>query len=163
MGNSDAKCAKLGAAGAVIGAAACYTYASRLQKRKQELAGREDDLNARLKYVRGLNEDGQRLNVELHERVDAVTQHTAVLTAQISKNRVSAQQLASERKQLDGQVNAASQQVALQRDAFNEVKAYQSARKAPSPDLDAEIAKQERLLADAQRQVETLASLRERV
>jgi DNA repair exonuclease SbcCD ATPase subunit len=163
MGNSNSKCAELAAAGGAVGAVACYSYASRLAKRRQELAGRENDLDARLKYVRGLNEDGQRLNAELQEHVNVAAQHTADLQAQIGKNQVSAQQLASERQRLDGEVKAASQQVALQSDALKELKTYQAQRKSPSPELDAEIAKQERLLAQAKQEVDKLASYRERV
>jgi chromosome segregation ATPase len=163
MGNSNAKCIAPAAVVAGVGAAVCYSYASRLEKRRHELAGREDDLDARIKYVRGLNEDGQRLNAELRERVKVVSQHTAELLAQVGRNQVSAEQLASERQRLDGEVKAASEQVALQRGALGEVKTYQSRRKTPAPDLDTEIEKQDRLLGDAQRQVETLASLRERV
>lgn len=163
LGNSDASCARFAVVGAGVGAVACYSYASRLEKRRQQLAGRENDLDARLQYVRGLNEDGQRLNAELRDRVTVATQNTAELSAKVRKNQLSAEQLAKERQRLDGEVKAANQQVALQRDALNEVKTYQVRRKSPSPDLDAEIGKQDRLLADAQRQVEVLASLRERV
>jgi hypothetical protein len=163
MGNSDASCARFAVVAGGIGAAACYSYASNLEKRRQQLAGHENDLNARLQYVRGLNEDGQKLNSELQTRVAAATRRTGELQAQISQNRASGDQLAKERQRLDDELKNANQQVALQREALSEVKTYRSQRKQPSQDLDAEIAKQDRLLADAQRQVDTLASLRERV
>ena len=163
LGNSDANCARFAVVGGGIGAAVCYSYAGRLEKRRQELAGREEDLNARLKYVRGLNDDGQQLNAELRERVNAATQRVADLSAQTGRQKASAAQIAKERQQLDDEVKAANKQVALQSDALTEVKSYQARRTSASPDLDSEIAKQDRLLADAQRQVAALASLRERV
>jgi hypothetical protein len=162
-GGSDKKCAAIAAAGGAVGAVACYSYASHLAKRRQELAGRENDLNARLKYVRGLNEDAQRLNGELRDRVNVAEQHTNDLMAQVSKKQVSAQQLAGERQHLDDEVKAANQQVALEANALSEVKTYQAQRTPPSPDLDAEIARQERLLAEAKEEVKKLATCRERV
>jgi hypothetical protein len=163
MGKSDADCARFAVVTGGVGAVACYSYASRLEKRRQQLAGHENDLDARLQYVRGLNEDGQKLNNELRERVAAASKRTSELETQVSLNRASGDRLAKERQRLDDELKNANQQVALQREAINEVKTYQSRRRQPSPDLDAEIAKQDRLLADAQRQVDTLASLRERV
>lgn len=161
LGGTDANCAKFAVVGGGVGALACYSYAARLEKRRQQLAGRENDLDARLRYVRGLNEDGEKLNAELRGRVEVASRRSEELTAQIGRNRASADLLAKERSRLDGELKAAKEQVALQRDALSEVKTFQAKR--TSADLDAEIAKQDRLLADARRQVDTLASLRERV
>ena len=163
LGKSDRDCAGFAVAGGGIGAAVCYTYASNLAKRRQQLAGRENDLDAQLRYVRGLNEDGQRLNAELRERVSVATKRAQELSAQVNSNRAPAGALAKERQRLDGEVKAASQQVDLQKSALQEAKNYQAKRKTPAPDLDAEIAKQDQLLAETQRQVNALVSLHERV
>ena len=161
MGKSDRDCAAFAVVGGGVGAGVCYSYASNLEKRRKQLAGRENDLDAQLQYVRGLNEDGQRLNDELRQRVNVATQRAHELQAQA--NRASASQVAQERQRLDSEVKAAKQQVELQKNALQEVKTFQAKRRTPSADLDAEIAKQDRLLADAQRQVAALASLQERV
>lgn len=163
FGGKDSDCARLAVVGGVVGGAVCYSYAGRLEKRKKELAGREQDLNAQLQYVRGLNEDGQQLNAELRQRVEAATQRVAQLSAKTGQQRASADQIAKERKQLDEEYNAANKQVALQSGALAEAKGFQTKRASASPDLDSEIAKQERLLADAQRQLAALSQLRERV
>lgn len=163
MGHSDAHCAAFAAAGGGIGAVACYSYADKLDKRRKELAGHEQDLNAQLKYVRGLNEDAQQFNTELAQRVDAATQRVAALSAKTGQQRATTERLTKERKQLDDEINAASQQIALQKDALTEVKGFQKKRTTASSALDSEIAKQERLLADAQRQLAALTQLRERV
>jgi len=162
-GGSDQKCAAIAAGTGAVGAVACYSYASHLAKRKQELAGRENDLDARIKYVRGLNEDTQQLNADLNGRIKQADARSATLLAQVNRNQASSQQLASERQRLDDEVKAANQQVAVGANALNEVKTYQAQRTSPSPDLDAEIAKQERLLAEAKEEVKKLASYRERV
>lgn len=161
LGGTDANCARFAVVGGGVGAVACYSYAGRLEKRRQQLAGQENNLDARLRYVRGLNEDSEKLNAELRGRVEVASKRSDELQAQMSKSRVSADVLAKERSRLDGELKAANDQVALQRDALTEVKTFQAKR--TTADLDAEIAKQDRLLADARRQVETLASFRERV
>jgi hypothetical protein len=162
-GRSDRDCAAIAAAGAVIGAAGCYTYQQRLEKRRKALAGREQDLTAQIQYVRGLNEDGQQLNAELRQRIDVSEKRLADLTALSRKQQATSETLANERKRLDDEVSAANKQVALQDGALTEAKGFQAKRATPSTELDAEIAKQERLLADAKRQVAALAQLRERV
>ena len=163
MGHSAERCSVIAAAGAGIGAIACYSYAGQLDKRRQALAGREDDLNARLVYVRGLNDDAERLNGELSERVLAATKRSDELLAQVQAKRASAERLAAERTHLDEELKEANKQVALQRGAAVEMKAYQAKQSTPSKNLDEQIAKQDRLLVDTQRQLEALASVRERV
>ncbi len=159
-GGSDAACLAVGAGVGALGAAACYSYADNLKKRQQELAGRENDLNARIRYVKGLNEDGEKLNADLRQRVTVATQRVDDLTKQGA--RASAQ-LAKERARIDDELKVARQDVALQKQALDEVRVYQRKRSTPSKELDAEIARQERLLADTQRQVDELASVRQRV
>jgi chromosome segregation ATPase len=163
LGNSDASCARFAVVGGGVGAAACYSYAGRLEKRRQQLTGREQDLNARLQYVRGLNEDGRQLNAELRGRVNAASERVADLRSQVGGDKASAKRVANERQRLDDEIKVANQQVALQSNALSEVKTYRAQARPASLDLDSEIAKQDRLLADAQRQVAALASLRERV
>lgn len=159
-GGSDAACLAVGAGVGAVGAVACYSYADNLKKRQQELAGRENDLNARIRYVKGLNEDGEKLNADLRQRVTAARQRVDDLTQQGA--RASAQ-LAKERARIDDELKVARQDVALQKQALDEIKVYQRKRSTPSKELDAEIARQERLLADTQRQVDDLASVRQRV
>lgn len=163
LGGSDAQCLSAGALLGAGGAALCYNYASNLERRRAQLAGQENNLDARIRYVRGLNEDSEKLNGELTERVAAVTRSTDQLVAQIQQRRISQEQLARERKARDDEVRAASLQVAKGTEALNEVKAYRAQRKVASPDLDLAIARQEKLLADAQRQVQLLSAQRARV
>jgi exonuclease VII small subunit len=159
MGKSDRDCAGLGVVGAGLGAAACYSYAGRLEQRREQLAGHEHDLDARLAYVRGLNEDGAQLNRELQARVESASQRVAALAEQSRRQQVTAEQVARERRQLDGEIRAANQQVTLQQGALVEVKGLQ--KRGTSPDLDREIARQDRLLAQAQQHLATMVSMRE--
>lgn len=161
MGGKDADCLGIGAVVGGIGAAACYDYGSKLDERRQELAGHEDDLDQRIAYVRGLNEDTQRLNTDLRRRVAEATKRTNELVAQ--KARLTQDQITKARQSQDAGLQVARNQVAEGTQALAAVKAYRAQRKPSSPDLDAEIVKQERLLAEAQRQVEQLAAQRARV
>ena len=145
------------------GAAICYNYASNLERRRKELAGHENDLNSRIQYVRGLNQDTQQLNTDLSNRVASVTQNTDTLVAQIQQKRVSDDQLAKARRSRDAEVKQAELQVAKGRDALNEVKTYRTQLKQPSPDLNVAIAKQQQLYDDAEHQVQLLAAQRARV
>jgi F0F1-type ATP synthase membrane subunit b/b' len=165
LGRSDRDCAGFAAAGGGAGGALCYGYAANLQKRRQQLAGRENDLDAQLQYVRALNDDGQRLNAQLRERIDAARKRAQELSAQAGRNRPPAAELARERERqrLDGEIKEASQQIELQKGALEEVRTLQARRRAESPALDGEIAKQDRLLAEARGQLATMTSLRERV
>ena len=163
LGHSDKHCAAVAAVAGSVGAVGCYAYANNLEKRRKELAGKEQSLDAQLKYVRGLNEDGQQLNTELRGRVDVATKRVDELNAQIAKGAVKADAVAKERKQLDEEVKTANKRVAQQDDALKEVKTLKAKNAQASAELDAEIAKQERLLGEARGQLAALTQQRERV
>jgi hypothetical protein len=158
-GGSDSHCAKVAAGVGVIGAAGCYVYADNLERRKRELAGHENDLTARLTYVRGLNDDAKLLNDDLGQRVAATTQKTDELVAQIQAKKIAADQVNKERQARDKQIEEANKQVAKGNEALAEVKAYRTQAKPAST----EIAKQEVLLKDAQQRVAQLTAQRARL
>ena len=169
-GGNAATCAGAAAGGGLLGAGACYTYAEKYEKRRQELAGKEDDLDARLKYVRGLNEDSKKSNEELNKRVAQVSKHTDTVVAQIEQGTISQQELAKEREALLKEEKLANDQVALEKSALEDMKRFQAEQKrktgadsATHAKLDAEIKKQQRLLEETQMQTSALASQRQRI
>ena len=165
-GGSAAACAGAAAGGGALGAGICYTYAQKYEKRRQELAGKENDLDARLKYVRGLNEDSEKLNQDLNARVEQVSKRADKIVAQIREGTISQQQLVKEREELLKEENVAKDQVTLEKNALEDMKQFQ-ARQArtgnESAELDAEIRKQERLLAETQNATRALAAQRQRI
>ncbi len=163
MHGSDAECLGAATVVGVGGAAICYSYAANLERRKKELAGRENDLDARIKYVRGLNQDSRQLNTELGKRLAETTRATDDLVAQIRQNKVSGVQLAQARDARDKEVRAASAQAARSTEALAEAKAYRARARPASPDLDADLARQEQLNAETQRLVAMLAAQKSRV
>jgi hypothetical protein len=165
-GGSAAACAGAAAGGGALGAGICYTYAQKYEKRRQELAGKENDLNARLKYVRGLNEDSEKLNQDLNARVEQVSKRADKIVTQMREGTISQQQLIKEREELLKEENVAKDQVALEKSALEDMKQFQ-ARQAQtgneSAELDAEIRKQECLLAETQNATRALAAQRQRI
>ena len=162
-GGKDSDCLKLSTVVGVGGAAICYNYASNLEKRRKELVGHENDLDRRIQYVRGLNQDSEQLNADLSKRVAATTRSTDELVARIQQKKITQEQLDKERRARTDEVQAAGAQVARGTEALAEVKTYRAKQKPASPDLDAAIARQEQLLASAKQQVELLSAQRARV
>ena len=163
LGRPDGECARAAAVIGAGGAAVCYSYASNLERRRKELAGHENNINRRIQYVRGLNQDTEQLNKDLNGRVVALTRDTDTLVAQIRQQRVTQEQIAKARQARDSDVKQAELQVAKGREALTEIKTYRAQLKQPSADLDVAIAKQQQLYADAEQQVQLLAAQRARV
>ncbi|MBA4142883.1 MAG: hypothetical protein H0X43_07725 [Nitrosospira sp.] len=172
LGGSDAMCAGIAAGAATVGGGVCYGFASNYEKRRKELAGKENDLDARLTYVQGLNEDSEKLNRELNARVDEISQHTDRTVEQIQQGTISSQQLAKERETLLKEETAAKEQVVVQEAALADMKRFQAEQlhktsgvedKALHAELDAEIQKQERLLEETKRTTTAFASQRQRI
>ena len=162
-GKSSKQCAEIGAGVGLTGALACSLYAKHLEARRKELAGKENNLDAQIHYVQGLNADTRQLNADLTQRVASVTQDTDKLVAQIAQQQISQEQLTRERKTLDDLVKTSQSEVAQGTQALQEAKQFRAQKSGSSADLDAAIAQQEQLLAQAQHQVELLAAQRARV
>lgn len=162
-GGTDARCAEIGAAVGAGGALACSLYASHLEERRKELAGKEHDLDAQIRYVQGLNADTRQLNADLAQRVASVTQSTDKLVAEIQQQQISQAQIAQERKSRDDLLRTSQQEVSEGAQALQTARDLRAKDTDSSPVLDAAIQQQEQLLAEAQRQVALLAAQRDRV
>jgi|UPI0006471F23 DNA repair exonuclease SbcCD ATPase subunit len=163
FGRSDRDCAAFAVVGGGLSGLGCYSYASNLEKRRQGLQGKENNLDARIAYVRGLNEDGEKLNVALREKIEATGKRQEQLLAQVNQGRATSRQLADERRQIGADLDTARRQAQLQQDAFEEAKRYRASLARPSPPLDAALARQQQVVAQTQGHVDTLTRLNERV
>lgn len=163
LGKSDSQCLAAAVVGGGVGAVVCHNYADRLDKRRQALAGQENNLDARIRYVRGLNEDSAQFVTALGEQVATSSKRTDDLLVRYRQGKLTQTQLAEEGKKLDQDVAVASTQLKKGDEALQEVKTFRAQRKPNSADLDVAIVQQERLLADARRQVDQLAAQRARV
>jgi hypothetical protein len=138
-----------------LGGLACHSLASSYEKSRQELAGKENDLDARLKYVRELNEASEKLNNELNVRVAEVSKRNGETVKRIEQGNISSGELAKEREALLKEEQNARDQVKLEEAALKDMKKFQKEQlgkntgdKALHAELDAEIQKQERLLQE---------------
>lgn len=162
-GGTDARCAEIGAAVGVGGALACSLYARHLEERRKELAGKENDLDAQIRYVQGLNADTRQLNADLAQRVASVTRSTDQVVAEIQQQQISQTQIAQERKTRDNLLRTSQDEVNQGTQALQTARELRTKDPAPPPALDTAIQQQEQLLAEAQRQVALLAAQRDRV
>lgn len=169
-GGNAATCAGAAAGGGLLGAGICYTYAEKYEKRRQELAGKEDDLDARLKYVRGLNEDSQKMNQDLNKRVAQISKRTDATVAEMKRGAISQQALAKEKEVLLNEEKSAGEKAELEKTALEDMKRFQAEERhrtnlnsSMHAELDAEIIKQERLLAETQSATRALAAQRQRI
>ncbi len=169
-GGNAATCAGAAAGGGLIGAGACYTFAESYEKRREELAGKENDLDARLKYVRGLNADAEKLNQELRTRVSNISKKTDETVAQIARGTISRQEVEKEKQALLKEQKVALQQAELEKAALEDMKRFQAEQlrkvdgdKALHAQLDKEIEKQERLLRETEGIAKAFASQSQRI
>jgi uncharacterized protein YgiM (DUF1202 family) len=161
---SDASCAALAVGAGAAGAAICYSYADKVQKHRAQLAGHEKDLNAQIQYLHSLNQDTEELDKQLAAKVTAVTKSTDQTVASLAQGQATQADLNRQRQALDNEVKAAQTQVNA---AAQELKSAQQFRSqqtsGPSSALDAEIARLQDLLNQAQRNTSALAAQRQRI
>ena len=158
---SDASCAAVAVGAGASGAAICYSYADKIQKRRAQLAGHEKDLNAQIQYLHTVNQDTEDLNKQLAAKVVTVTKSTDQAVASIAQGQTTQAELTKQRQALDNEVKAAQTQVNA---AAQELKSAQQFRaQQTSGAYDAEIARLQDLLNQAQRNTSALAAQRQRV
>ena len=160
---TDKQCAEMSAIVGLGGATICYTYAENLKKRKQELAGKENDLNARLQYVREANADAEKLNQQLQEKLTHLTQQTNEITSALAKQELTTEQLTQERESLDSEIKKANDQLTLSKNELNDMKLFRTKQTKKVAELDLEIAKQQKLYDRANSLVSAMEKQRERI
>lgn len=160
----DEKGALIGAAtGALVGGIAGYSYADSIAKRRAELAGKENDLDARIAFARGLNEDTQKYNEQLVNDINSLEAKVNALATQYKEQQITQQQLGTERQVLENKVHNAQQQLQLATEQSDDLKRFRSQQTAPSDTLDIEITRLEGQLAQLKANTTTLASLSRRI
>lgn len=158
-----------GALAAVVGASAgiaVYKYAENLEERKKILQDREEDLNARLSYLKAVIADTESLKAGLEEHAEKMTRETDAVLANIQRNELTENERQEAQKSLDTSLETARKQIAAGQESLEEMKRFAAKRKATlvqqEKELDTQIKKFDQLLADASRNTEALASQRQR-
>jgi hypothetical protein len=162
-GGNEKTCAAVAVGAGAAGAAICYSYADNIQKRRKELAAQGDSLSAHLKYLQGVNQDTEALNTQLAAKVTAVTKSTDHAVDALAKGQLAQADLAHQRQALDKQVSDAQAQVNAAAQELQSARQYSAKQPTPSPSLDAEIARLQDLLTQAQRSTSAMAAQRQRI
>jgi uncharacterized protein YnzC (UPF0291/DUF896 family) len=156
--------AGIGAAiGALSGGVGGYVYADRIAKRHEELAGKENDLDARVAFARGVNEDTLEYNARLKKEVNELEPRINELAAKKKKQEITQRELEREKQALATKVKDASKQLTVGQDQLQDLKKFRSEQKNTSKDLDEEIRTLEQSLAQMKSNTSALASLNQRI
>ena len=160
----DAASAGIGAAiGALAGGVGGYVYADRIAKRHEELSGKENDLDARVAFARGVNEDTQEYNARLKKDVSELEPKITELAAKKKKQEITQRELEKEKQALATRVKDANKQLAVGQDELQALKKFRSEQKKSSKELDEEIKTLEQSLAQMKSSTNALASLNQRI
>ncbi|MGF6754528.1 hypothetical protein [Paraburkholderia sp. GAS42] len=162
-GGSDATCAAVGGVAAAGGGVLCYSLSSNLEKHRKELAGHENNLDARIAYVKAVNEDSARYNTGMKKDLVAITQHTDTVVQQIGQKTIDQQTLAKERSKLDTDLKNANDSIAAQEKSINLMRKLQADNNLQDPRLAQELRDQQMLLEQTRQQTAALASQRQRI
>lgn len=173
-GGSDAICAAATGGAALVGAGACYGVASHYEQRRKELAGKEQNVDALLSFAKANNADAEKANQQLNAKLAEVSRRTAQINSEIEQGTMTSRQLASQKqalqKEIEKEQKAANEQAEFQKAALQDTRNLRSnlsvqsdKDKARLAELDAEIAKQESLLRQAQSATTAYASVAGRI
>ncbi|CAN5721756.1 hypothetical protein BH18PSE1_BH18PSE1_11280 [soil metagenome] len=149
--------------GALLGSIAGYSYADNIAKRRSDLAGKENELDARVAFAHGVTGDTQKYNEQLASEINDSATKVNTLAAQYKNQQITQQQLVAERQDMGKKVQNAENQLKLADEQLDDLKRFRSKQTGPSDPLDIEITRLEGQLAQLKTNTTTLASLSERI
>ena len=156
-------CALIASRASMNEATACYTYANDIRKRRAQLVGQEDQIDAQIRYLQDVNLNTANLNDEMKSRVEEATVRADTALDSLAQGQMTASELSQLRAILDIELSSSQRQLDAASQQLRDAGLYRSRQPAPNPELDAEIARLEALLADTQRQTSALALQRQRL
>lgn len=162
-GGSDAACAGVAGGSGLLGGALCFSLSSTLEKHRKELAGHENELDARLRYLKAVNTDSTRYNEAMRNDIVKITQHTDTVVQRIQQKTIDQRTLAKERADLDVKLKNANDSLAAQQNAVNYMSSLQAGHRLRNPQLAQELQLQLALLDQTKQQTAALASQRQRI
>src|SRR5215467_9944835 len=106
--------AAIGAAvGAAIGGIGGFVYADQIDKRHAALSGKEHDLDARIAFARGVNQDTEKCNRLLKDEVTKLDSRIADVEARIKQGTITQEKQAKAKQVLTEKIKDANQQLTL--------------------------------------------------
>lgn len=166
-GNSSS--ALLGAAiGAAAGGAAGYAYGTHVASQKEKYASEEDWLDQCIASARKVNQETAAYNQSLADQLKTLDAETARLAAAYEKKQAKAAQLEAEKEKIDAAQKEAAEklkrakfELESQQKALAQVDEKGSAQQAEQ--LNVEIGRLNRQIAELEAHTDTLASLSARM
>lgn len=163
-GGHYGRCAIVASRAGVSGATACYNYASVIRKRRDQLVGKEDQIDAEISYLRDVNRDTEALNTELSGKLEEVTARTDTAVESLAQGEMTQSELAQLHAILDNEVAFAQRQLDAASSELQAAEQYRSRQSPPSTEaLDAQIARLQALLNEARRRTTALVAQRGRI
>ncbi|MDP9090009.1 MAG: hypothetical protein M3O26_14860 [Pseudomonadota bacterium] len=163
-GGHTGHCAIVAANAGLSGATACYTYAAQVKNRREQLVGQEDQLDAHIRYLQDVNQDTERLNTQLGSKITEVTARTDTAVDSLAKGEMTQTELEQLHAILDHEVSAARHELDTVSRELQAALQYRSRQPSDAAvKLDAEIARLQELLNQAQRDTGALALQRQRI
>lgn len=160
----DEKGALAGAAiGGALGGAVGYTYADNIANRHAKLAGHENDLDARITFAEGINQDTQDLNQLLERDIATLTPEIDAINTQVQQEKITQKELDEKRKSMELKVEETETALAAAENELKDLKKFQGRTPDQSDELDSEIAKLESNLDQLKRNTDAIASLSQRL
>ena len=163
-GEHYGKCAILASRASATDATACFNYASAIRKRREDLVGQEDQLDAEIRYLQDVNADTVSLNAQLSDRLEEVTARADIAVDSLAQGQMTESELAQLRAILDNEVTDAQRQLDVATHQLQAAEHYRSQQKSPTlAKLDSEIARLQASLNEARRQTSALIAQRQRI
>jgi len=155
--------AAVGGAVGAIGGIGGYAYADQIDKRHAALAGKEHDLDARIAFARGVNEDTEKCNRLLKDEVTKLESRIADVEARTKQGTMTQEKQAKAKQVLTEKIKDANQQLTLVDNELQGLKEFRAQQTQRSEALDEEIRKLEVNLAQMRTSTRALASLNQRI
>lgn len=160
---SNKVCALRALLAATGSAFACHYIQGTLLERKKQLQGHENELDAQLAYMRGVNEDVEKSNKQMRTAIEATEKRTDTLLSLQQQGQASKEDFDREREVQERDLAAVRNALKDQQAALDDAKKYKVSLKKPNPDVDAQYASMQRQLTVTEAQLKELTALRQRI
>lgn len=138
------------AKGAILGAAATgfagNWYLKQQVKRNKKLKGKENELRARIDYIKGVNKDAEKYNDDLEAQIKTSKKNINKLRKEIENGRASQKELHKEQKKIAKQLEEAQINETILAEQVAEIKEYRKSQAIENGELRVEVEKIEKTL-----------------
>lgn len=163
IGGSGTSAAIGAGVGAFLGGAGGYSYAHNIDKHHQELAGKENNLDAQIQFAKNVSSETQKYNQKLQTKIVEFNQDISSLETQAGGQENIKQKLKIKKQQISKEFEDAQIGLATTKKDLSNLETFRSTRGKQSKELDAEIMKLETSYKQLQQNSNALASLSQRI